>query len=103
MAPTSKSSKPSPAQIESDLAAVRARLASSVEALVDQVHPSRIKQRQVASLKEFAAGEVDVVKAQVFDHHGDLRTGRLVAAAGAVAGVITFLALVRKIVSRRKH
>ena len=41
-------------QIEADLGATRDRLAASVEALIDQVHPNRIKQRQIANVKRFA-------------------------------------------------
>ncbi len=39
-------------QIEADLGASRDRLAASVEALIDQVHPNRIKQRQIAAFKQ---------------------------------------------------
>lgn len=88
-------------QLESDIAAARDRLASSVEDLVDQVHPNRIKQRQVANVKQLASAEIDNAKAQVFDENG-LRTDRLVIAGAAVAGFVTFLLIIRKITSAGK-
>ena len=48
-----------PSQIEADLGATRDRLAASVEALIDQVHPNRIKQRQIANVKHFANTELE--------------------------------------------
>ena len=87
-------------QIEADLAAARLRLASSAEALVDQVHPNRIKQRQIDSVKQFIGNEVDAAKALVFNARGDLRTNRVLAVAGAVVGGLVFLAIVRGLVRR---
>ena len=104
MASSDSSSKTPPrtkAQIEADNAAARDRLAASVEDLVDQVHPNRIKQRQVANIKQLANAELDNAKAQVIDENG-LRTDRLAIAGAAVAGVITFLLIIRKIASSGK-
>ena len=36
----------------------RDRLVASVEALIDQVHPNRIKQRQIENVKRFANTEL---------------------------------------------
>ena len=62
-------------QIEADLGATRDRLTASVEALIDQVHPNRIKQRQIANVKHFANTELENAKSKIFNARGDLRTG----------------------------
>lgn len=93
------SSKPrTRAQIEADLAASRDRLAFAIEQLIDQVHPQRVKERQIASAKTLARAEVANLRSQVFYPNGELRTARLAALGGAVAGFVTFVAVVRKIV-----
>lgn len=99
--PSPKAPPRSKAQIEADNAAARDRLASSVEDLVDQVHPNRIKQRQVANIKQLASAELDNAKAQVIDENG-LRTDRIAIVAAAVAGFVTFLLIIRKITSSGK-
>ena len=68
-------------QIEADLGATRDRLAASVEALIDQVHPNRIKQRQIANVKRFANTELENAKSKVFNARGDLRTDRIAVLA----------------------
>ena len=90
----------SPSQIEADLGATRDRLAASVEALIDQVHPNRIKQRQIANVKRFANAELENAKSKVFNARGDLRTDRVALLAAAVAGVVGFLLILRAIVRR---
>jgi hypothetical protein len=55
----------SPAQIEKDLAATRNRLAGTVDSLVDQLHPKRILERRLESIKERFSkpdGSIDVAK-----------------------------------------
>ena len=89
-----------PEQIEADLAAARLRIAHSAEELVDQVHPNRIKQRQIDGVKQFVGNEVDAGKALIFNARGDLRTNRVLAAAGAVVGGLVFLTIVRALVRR---
>ena len=91
------------AQIEADLAATRDRLIASVQALIDQVHPNRIKQRQIDNVKRLASAELDNAKSLIFNARGDLRTDRVAAIAGAVAGLVTFLIIVRKIVRRGRR
>lgn len=91
-----------PSQIEADLGATRDRLIASVEALIDQVHPNRIKQRQIANVKRIANIELENAKSKVFNARGDLRTGRVVAGAAAVAGIVGFLLILRAIVKRVK-
>jgi Protein of unknown function (DUF3618) len=89
-----------PSQIEADLGATRDRLAASVEALIDQVHPNRIKQRQINSVKRFASTELENAKSKIFTARGDLRTGRIAAVAAAAAGIAGFLLIIRAIVRR---
>ena len=91
------------AQIEADLAATRDRLTASVQALIDQVHPNRIKQRQIDNVKRLASAELDNAKSLIFNARGDLRTDRVAAIAGAAAGLVTFLIIVRKIVRRGRR
>ncbi|GAA2099003.1 hypothetical protein GCM10009841_12620 [Microlunatus panaciterrae] len=88
-------------QIEADMAAARERLTASVETLIDRVHPQRIKQRQIANVKQLAHTELENAKAQVVDENG-LRTGRLVILGAAVAGFVTFVLIIRKIRSGGK-
>jgi Protein of unknown function (DUF3618) len=89
-----------PSQIEADLGATRDRLAASVEALIDQVHPNRIKQRQINNVKRFANTELENAKSKIFTARGDLRTGRIAAVAAAAAGIAGFLLIIRAIVRR---
>lgn len=93
----------SKSQIEADLGATRDRLTSSVEALIDQVHPNRIKQREIGNAKRFAYLELENVKAMVFNARGDLRRDRVVAMAGAGAGFLSLLVILRAIVSRSRR
>ena len=89
-----------PSQIEADLGATRDRLTASVEALIDQIHPNRIKQRQIANVKRFANAEIENAKSKVFTASGDLRIGRVAVLAAAVAGIAGFLLIMRSIVRR---
>ena len=90
-------------QIEADLAATRDRLASSVETLIDQVHPNRIKQRELANIRRLAHAELESAKSLVFNARGDLRTNRLIAAGGAFAGFLSFVLILRAIVRRGRR
>ena len=89
-----------PSQIEADLGATRDRLAASVEALIDQVHPNRIKQRQISNVKHFANTELENAKSKIFNARGDLRTDRIAVIAAAAAGIVGFLLIIRAIVRR---
>ena len=79
-----------PEQIEADIAATRARLAATVDELVDRTSPKNVAKRQV-----------EQAKAQVFDERGELRTQKLVAVGAAVVGVVGALLMIRKLVGRR--
>ena len=87
-------------QIEADLAATRDRLTASVETLIDQVHPNRIKQRSMDRVKQLANAEFESAKSKVFNARGDLRTDRLAVAGAAAAGFVTFLLIMRALVRR---
>src|SRR3954462_1238674 len=75
-----------PSQIEADLGATRDRLTASVEALIDQVHPNRIKQRSINNVKHFANTELENAKSKIFNARGELRTDRIAVIAAAAAG-----------------
>jgi hypothetical protein len=92
-----------PSQIEADLGATRDRLIASVEALIDQVHPNRIKQRSVDRVKQLASAEFESAKSTVFNARGDLRTDRLAVAGAAAAGFVTFLLIMRALVRRARR
>ena len=77
-------------QIEADIAATRARLASTVDELVDRASPKNLALRQV-----------EQAKSQVFDEQGQLRTQKLLAVVGALAGVVGVLLVIRRLVGRR--
>jgi hypothetical protein len=94
------SSSRTKSQIEADIGATRDRLTSSVEGLIDQVHPNRIKQREIAQVKSLINGELENAKSLVFNARGDLRKERLAIVGGAVAGAIGFLVIIRAIVRR---
>ena len=83
--------------IEAEIAAARQRLASNVAGLINEVHPKTILQRGIDDARGFAAAEIANAKAQVIDSRGELRTDRVLLISGAVAGLITFLLLVRGI------
>ena len=87
-------------QIESDMSATRQRLAGSLESLIDVVHPNRIKQRTVATVKQRVNEQVANGKALVFNARGDLRKDRLAIAGGGLAGFIAFVTIVRAIARR---
>lgn len=90
-------------QVDADVAATRDRLVSAVEALVDRVHPQRIKQREVAGAKHFAQTELETLKLLVFNAAGELRTERLTKAGGGAAGFLGLLLVLRSLVARRSR
>ncbi len=94
MADTSTRSKQ---DIEAEITAARERLAANVAELVNQVHPRAVVQRSIDDARGFAATEFAAAKAQVIDEHGRLRTERVLLLGGAIAGVVTFVLLVRGI------
>lgn len=89
----------SKADIEAEISAARERLADNVAGLINQVHPKAIVQRGIDDARDFAAAEFASAKSQVVDDTGQLRTDRVLLLGGAVAGLITFIVLVRNILS----
>jgi hypothetical protein len=87
---TKPASARTPEEIEAEIAATRARLASTVDELVDKAHPRNVAKRQV-----------EQARAQVFDAEGNLRTERIATVAGAIAAVLAVLLIVRRLVNRR--
>lgn len=96
MADTSTRSKQ---DIEAEITAARERLATNVAGLINQVHPKAVVQRGIDEARGLAAAEFANVKSQIVDDQGSLRTERLLLIGGAVAGVVTFVLLVRRILS----
>ena len=90
-------------QIEADLSATRARLAASVSALIDSVHPNRVKQRQVAEFKVLGRNAKENAKSLLFNARGDLRTDRVTAVAGALAGLLSFVVIIRVLGRRARR
>ena len=84
-------------QIQAEIAAARARLASNVEGLITQAHPKAVAARTVQDAKAFAAGELQAAKAQFVAVDGTPRTTRLAALAVAVLGGVAFLMVARSI------
>jgi Protein of unknown function (DUF3618) len=88
---TEPASEPqTPEEIEAEIAATRARLASTVDELVDKAHPRNVAKRQV-----------EQARSQVFDAEGNLRTEKIATVAGAIAGVVVLLLIIRRLVNRR--
>ena len=84
------------------MTATRHRLAASMENLIDQVHPNRIKQRSIERAKRWVDTEIETAKSLVFNARGDLRTDRVIVIGAAVVGGIAFLLIVRSLAGRRR-
>lgn len=92
----------SQSQMEADLAAIRARMSGNLEDLIDQVHPTRVKERQVASIKSLAQGEFQNAKDQFMTRAGEWRMDRIAMIGGSVVGAVVLLVVLRGIVRRGK-
>ena len=88
------------AEIEADIAAARDRLADNLTGLINQVHPKAIVRNTVADAREFVGTGYHKVKDQLFNE-GGVRVGRVGLAVAAVAGAVTFAAVVRSILRNR--
>lgn len=89
-------------QIRRDIAAARARVSANVEQLVEEVHPTSIKDRAVGQARTFAQAEFNSAKATIKDEAG-WRLDRVLAVGAAVAGVVAFLLTVRAIGGARQQ
>lgn len=90
MSSTKPASARTPEQIEAEIEATRARLADSIDELVDKAHPRNVAKRQV-----------EHARSQVFDPDGNLRTEKIATVVGAVAAGVAVLLIVRRLVNRR--
>jgi hypothetical protein len=88
-------------EIEAEIEAARRRLASSVEGLINQVHPKAIVANTVADARAFAEGSFAQARAQVVDERGELRTERVALLAAAAGGAVAFVLIVRSILRGR--
>ncbi|MGJ3510038.1 DUF3618 domain-containing protein [Enemella sp. A6] len=91
----------SPEQIEADLAAARARMSANISQLINEIHPKIIKQRQMDEAKDALRREFAFYKSQIIDDNGP-RYDRIVVFGGALAGITTFLLIIRGIISASK-
>lgn len=90
----------SKAEIEAELAAARARLAGNIESLITEVHPQAVKTRAINDAKDFAAGELNGLRSQFVDDFGNYKWDKVIALAGAVAGSIAFVIVLKSIFRR---
>lgn len=97
-----QTSQPSRSQIEANLAATRARLSGNLEDLINQVHPTKVKQRQVDGMKTMFRGEIDNATSQFRTSTGEWRLDRIAMIGGSVVGAVVLLAVLRGIVRRGK-
>jgi hypothetical protein len=75
-----------PEDIEKEMEETRARLAATIDELVNRTSPKRVVRREVAS-----------VKAAFVDENGDPRTDNILKAAGGVAGFVVLLVVIRRV------
>ncbi|MDN5569754.1 MAG: DUF3618 domain-containing protein [Propionibacteriaceae bacterium] len=83
--------------IQAEIAAARARLASNVEGLITQTHPRAVAARTVQDAKSLLDAEVQSAKAQFVDPAGEPRYGRIAALGVAIAASVAFLVVVRSL------
>ena len=81
--------------IEAEITAARERLAGNLAGLINQVHPKAMVQRGIDEARGFASAEFANAKAQVVDERGELRVQRVLLISGAIAGLVTFVVLLR--------
>jgi uncharacterized YccA/Bax inhibitor family protein len=75
-----------PDRIEQDIEETRARLAATIDQLVDRTSPKKVVKREVAS-----------VKRTFVDEQGNPRTENILKVVGGVAGLVVVLVVIRKV------
>ena len=75
-----------PHAIEQDMEQTRARLAATIDQLVDRTNPKNVVKR-----------EVNAVKRTFVDEQGNPRTENILKVAGGVAGLVVLLVVIRKV------
>lgn len=93
----------SKSEIEADLGANRDRLASSISELIDEVHPTRIKQRTIGRIKAELQARREDLRAYFVNARGDVRTDHVVTVSSVVAGALTLVLTLRALRARRQR
>jgi hypothetical protein len=75
-----------PDRIEQEMEQTRARLAATIDQLVDRTNPKNVVKR-----------EVNAVKRTFVDEHGNPRTENILKVVGGVAGFVVVLVVIRKV------
>jgi hypothetical protein len=75
-----------PDRIEQDIEQTRARLASTIDQLVDRTSPKNVVKR-----------EVNAIKRTFVDAQGNPRTENILKVVGGVAGFVAVLVVIRKV------
>ncbi len=75
-----------PDRIEQDIEETRARLASTIDQLVDRTNPKNVVKREVSALKR-----------TFVDDQGNPRTENILKVVGGVAGFVAVLVVIRKV------
>ena len=75
-----------PDRIEQDIEETRARLASTIDQLVDRTSPKNVVRR-----------EVNAVKRTFVDEQGNPRTENILKVVGGVVGLVAVLVVIRKV------
>lgn len=89
-------------EIRSEMARTREQLKSSVADFRESIEPKKVIKRSVDDAKAFAKTEFQQAKAQFVAEDGSLRTKRVLAIAGAVAGVVAF-AVTMSVISKKRQ
>ncbi len=77
---------PKPEALEQDIEQTRARLAATIDQLVDRTSPKKVVRRELAA-----------VKATFVDAEGNPRTENILKLAGGVAGFVLLLVVIRRV------
>ena len=75
-----------PDRIEQDIEQTRARLAATIDQLVDRTSPKKVVKR-----------EVNAIKRTFVDEQGNPRTENILKVVGGVAGFVAVLVVIRKV------
>ena len=81
--------RPSPAELELELAARRARLAGTIDELIDRTAPKEVARRSLRGFRDKIAGAVRTPD-------GDVRAERIAAVAAAAAVIVAVMLIARR-------
>lgn len=88
--------------IRAEMANNRSSLQSSFADLRESVEPKNLIKSGVDDAKTFARAEFDSFKRQFVDEEGRVRTQRVLAIAGAVAGAVALVVTLNALSGRRE-